>query len=286
MRKNILTGLVTLMIITVSVFGFSGCGANDEKGKETAADITIAGSSSVQPLSESLAEVFMDSNEEINVTIQGGGSGQGIKSVEKGIAEIGSLSRKVKEGEKQSVEREYLIAMDGIAVVVNKDVSVTDLTLEQIRDIYTGKITNWKEVGGADHAITVITREEGSGTRTSFTEITGVLQKDSAGGEKDEMTVDALVQPSTGAVRETVATTPDSIGYVSLNVLDNTVRTVKVEGMEATVENVHNGSYQISRPFFYVTGKKVSAAAKRFIDFVMSEEGQKVVEESGFIPVE
>lgn len=286
MRKNILTGLVSLLIIAVSIFGFSGCGENDEEGKEAAADITIAGSSSVQPLSESLAEVFMDSNKEINVTIQGGGSGQGIKSVEKGIAEIGSLSRKLKEGEKESVDREYLIAMDGIAVVVNKDVSVADLTLEQIRDIYTGKITSWQEVGGEDRAITVITREEGSGTRNSFTEITGVLQKDKAGNEKDEMTVDALVQPSTGAVRETVATTPDSIGYVSLNVLDNTVRTVSVEGTKATVENVRNGSYPISRPFFYVTGDKLSAGAKRFIDFVLSGEGQKVVEESGFIPVE
>ena len=242
--------------------------------------MTIAGSTSVQPLSEAMAEVYMENNADVTVEVQGGGSGQGIKSVEEKIADIGALSRAVKEEEKGSVAEEYEIAKDGVAVVVNQDVKTDDLKLEQIKDIYTGKIKNWKEVGGDNQPITVVTREEGSGTRGAFTEITGVAEDD-----KDNTTKDALVQPSTGAVKETVAKTPNSIGYVSLGALDDTVKTVKVEGVDATVDNVLSGDYKIQRPFVYVVNSELSETAKAFIDFALGAEGQKIVEESGFIPV-
>lgn len=279
MKKRILTGLIAVTVLAVSAFGLTGCGGNGGEAKTGGDGVTLAGSTSVQPLAESMAEVYMESND-VNIEVQGGGSGQGIKSIEEGIADVGMLSREVKDEEKASVGKEFVIAQDGVAVIVNKDVKADDLTLDEIKDIYTGKIKNWKEVGGDDKAISVVTREDGSGTRGAFTEITGVMEDD-----VDNTTADALVQPSTGAVKETVSTTPDSIGYVSLGSLDDTVKTVKVEGTEATVENVLNKSYKISRPFVFITGEEISESAQAFIDFAMGAEGQKLVEENGFIPV-
>ncbi|MCQ4635633.1 phosphate ABC transporter substrate-binding protein [Anaerovorax odorimutans] len=286
MKKKLLTGLLAAAVLVTSL-GMAGCGSGGDS-KDAAADkgsVVIAGSTSVQPLSEAVAEAYMDSNPDVTVEVQGGGSGQGIKSIEEKIADIGALSREVKDEEKASVADEYVVAKDGVAVVVNKDVKVNDLTLEQIKDIYTGKIANWKEVGGDDKPITVVSREEGSGTRGAFTEITGVLEKDDAGKETDKTTKDALVQPSTGAVKKTVGSTPDSIGYVSLGALDDSVKTVKVEGIEATVDNVLSGDYKIQRPFVYVVNSEMSDTAKAFIEYATGAEGQKIVEENGFIPV-
>lgn len=284
MKKKILTGLIAAAVLVTSL-GLAGCGGgNETAGGEEGGSVTIAGSTSVQPLSEAMAEVYMDENQGVTVEVQGGGSGQGIKSIEEKIADIGSLSREVKDEEKSSVAQEFVIAKDGVAVVVNADVKTEDLTMDQIKEIYTGKITNWKDVGGDDKKITVVTREEGSGTRGAFTEITGVLEKDDAGNETDKTTKDALVQPSTGAVKETVAKTPDSIGYVSLGALDDSVKAVKVEGVDATVEKVLSGEYKIQRPFVYVVNSQMTDTAKAFIDFALSDEGQKIVEENGFIP--
>lgn len=288
MKKKILTALIATTVLAAAVLGMAGCGSSDGGGeaKEEGGSVTIAGSTSVQPLSESVAEAYMEANSGVDIAVQGGGSGQGIKSIEEKIADIGSLSREVKDEEKGSIAKEYVIAKDGVAVVVNKDVKVEDLTLDQIKDIYTGKIKNWKEVGGDDKPISVVSREEGSGTRGAFTEITGVLEKDDAGKEIDNTTKNALVQPSTGAVKKTVSTTPDSIGYVSLGALDEEVKVVKVEGTEASEETVLSGDYKISRPFVYVVGEEVSEQTQAFIDYAMSAEGQKIVEENGFIPVE
>ncbi|HZK87928.1 MAG TPA: phosphate ABC transporter substrate-binding protein, partial [Anaerovoracaceae bacterium] len=183
------------------------------------------------------------------------------------------------------VSKEITIALDGIAVVVNKDTTVTNLTLEQIRQIYTGEITNWKEVGGIDAPITVVSREEGSGTRGAFTEITKILVKDAAGNETDNTVANALIQPSTGSVKTTVSSTPNTIGYVSLGALDDTVKALTVEGVEPTVEMVIAGTYKISRPFIYVVGETVSETAQMYLDFVLSEEGQAVVVDNGFISV-
>ena len=284
MKKKILTGLIAAGVLVASL-GLDGCGGNSDSGSgdsgsAASGSVVIAGSTSVQPLSEAMSEVYMEENPDVTVEVQGGGSGQGIKSIEDGIADIGSLSREVGEDEKGSISEEYVIAKDGVAVIVNADVNVDDLSLEQIKGIYTGEITNWSEVGGDDAEITVVSREEGSGTRGAFTEITGVTVDD-----VDNTTKDALVQPSTGAVKETVSTTPNSIGYVSLGSLDDSVKVLTVEGVEATSENVVSGDYKIQRPFVYVVGSEVSETAQAFIDFAMSDEGQKIVEENDFIPV-
>jgi len=287
--KKILS--ITLVII-LALGGLAGCGAQEsepetgEEAVEVSGTVVTAGSTSVQPLSEELAAAFMDANTGITVEVQGGGSGQGIKAIVEKIADIGALSREVKDEEKASVTDIIVIAKDGVAVVVNPASTVENLTIEQIKQIYTGEITNWKEVGGEDAPIVVVSREEGSGTRGAFTEITKVMAKNEAGEEVDNTTKDALVQGSTGAVMQTVATTPNTIGYVSLGSLSDTVKALTVEGVAPSNETVLSGEYKISRPFNYVTGGELTEAAQMYIDFVMSEEGQTIVEESGFIPVQ
>jgi phosphate transport system substrate-binding protein len=276
------------LIILLALGAFAGCGAkvgDTGTGNETAGAVVIAGSTSVQPLSEELAAAFMDANSGISVEVQGGGSGQGIKAIQEKIADFGALSRNVKEEEKAAVTEEFVIAKDGVAVIVNSESKVDNLTIEQIMKIYTGEITNWSEVGGESGTIIVVSREEGSGTRGAFTEITKVLEKNEAGEEIDNTTKDSLVQGSTGAVMQTVATTPNTIGYVSLGALSDTVKTVNVEGVTPSEETVLSGEYKISRPFLYVVGGELTEAAQFFIDFILSEEGQAIVEESGFIPV-
>ncbi|HYE69623.1 MAG TPA: phosphate ABC transporter substrate-binding protein [Anaerovoracaceae bacterium] len=286
--KKILS--ITLVIILV-LGALAGCGAAEEtpdtgeEVTEVTGTVVTAGSTSVQPLSEELAAAFMDANTGITVEVQGGGSGQGIKAIAEKIADFGALSRNVKDEEKTSVTEEFVIAKDGVAVVVNPASTVENLTIEQIKKIYIGEIKNWKEVGGEDALIVVVSREEGSGTRGAFTEITKVMEKNEAGEEVDNTTKDALVQGSTGAVMQTVATTPNTIGYVSLGSLSDTVKAVKVEDVAPSNETVLSGEYKISRPFLYVIGGELTEAAQLFIDFIMSEEGQDIVEESGFIPV-
>lgn len=279
---------ITLVII-LALGALAGCGktvGEQGAGNEASGTVVTAGSTSVQPLSEELAAAFMDANDGISVEVQGGGSGQGVKAVQEKIADFGALSRNVKDEEKASVTKEYVIAKDGVAVIVNTDSKVENLTIEQIKKIFTGEIKNWKEVGGDDAAIVVVSREEGSGTRGAFTEITGVTAKNEAGQEIDSTTKDALVQGSTGAVMQTVATTPNTIGYISLGSLSDTVKAVKVENVTPSEEAVLSGEYKISRPFLYVTGGELSEAAQKYIDFVLGAEGQKIVKESGFIPVQ
>ena len=277
------------LVIILALGALAGCGAKNsttDTGSGTTGNVIIAGSTSVQPLSEELAAAFMDANPGIKVEVQGGGSGQGIKAIQEKIADFGALSREVKDEEKASVTKEYVIAKDGVAVIVNTATKVENLTLDQINKIYTGVITNWKEVGGDDAKIVVVSREEGSGTRGAFTEITKVLVKDAAGQETDNTTKDALVQGSTGAVMQTVASTPNTIGYVSLGSLSDTVKAVSVEGVAPSTETVLSGEYKISRPFLYVTGGELSEAAQKYVDFVTSADGQAIVEENGFIPVQ
>lgn len=284
MKRNFQAGVFAATVLAVCLC-MAGCGDGGEKQETAERSIIIAGSTSVQPLSEVMAEAYMEQNRNVEIEVQGGGSGQGIKAIETNIAHIGSLSRDIKEEEKAVIGKEYTIAREGIAVVVNPEVKVDDLSLQQIRDIYNGTIRNWKEVGGKDGLITVVTREEGSGTRGSFTELVGLIEKDHEGKERDKTTKDALVQPSTGAIRETVLKTPDSIGYISLGILDDRIKALKVEGTEPSIDTVLSGAYKLQRPFLYVTGNRISAETRKYLEFVMSSEGQKLVAENGFIPV-
>ncbi len=283
-----ITAIILAALLVMGIL--AGCGRQSDgdggNGAEISGTVVTAGSTSVQPLSEELAAAFMDIYPGILVEIQGGGSGQGIKAIQEKIADFGALSRNVKDGEKEAAQQEYIIAKDGVAVIVNSGSKVENLSLEQIKKIFTGEITNWSEVGGDDAKIVVVSREEGSGTRGAFTEIIGVTAKNEAGVEIDGTTKNALVQGSTGAVKQTVASTPNTIGYVSIGALGDTIKAVKVEGAEPTEEAVLSGEYKISRPFLYVAGGELSETAQLFLDFILSEEGQAIVEEFGFIPVQ
>jgi phosphate transport system substrate-binding protein len=290
MKKRSVKLVATMLILTLIALGAAACGsdkgtdggdagagAND---KPEAVTVVIAGSTSVQPLSEMLAETYMDAHSEVSIEIQGGGSGQGIKAIEEKIADFGALSRDLKSEEKAVAAEEFVIAKDGIAVVVNSETGISDITIEQLKKIYTGEITKWSELGGSDATINVVTREAGSGTRSAFGELTGVAEKD-----VDNTVSSAIVQTSTGAVLQTVSNTPDSIGFVSLGSVNDSVKTLKVEGVEASTETVINGTYKISRPFIYICGSSLSAGARAFVDFILSSEGQAIVEEAGFISV-
>jgi len=259
--------------------------AEPEPVDDLSGDITTAGSTSVQPLSQELADAFNVIHPNVIIDVQGGGSGQGVKAVEADLVDFGALSRELKDEEKEVVTHEYVIAKDGIAVVVNKDVGVDDLTKEQIKGIFTGAITNWSEVGGASAKIEVVAREEGSGTRDAFNELTGVLGKDADGNNVDNTIETALIQGSTGAVKTTVASTENSIGYISEGAIDDSIKVLLVESVAISAATVLDGSYVISRPFIYITGRELSPQAQAFIDFIFSAEGQNVVKDSGFISV-
>jgi phosphate transport system substrate-binding protein len=297
MKKRSVKFMTLMLILALIALGAAACkasdgaegdgGANDADVDNTpeAVTVVVAGSTSVQPLSEMLAETYMADHPEVSIEIQGGGSGQGVKAIEEKIADFGALSRELKPEEESIAAKQFVIAKDGIAIIVNSETSVSDIAIEQLKKIYTGEITNWSEVGGANKAINVVTREEGSGTRSAFGELTGVLGKDANGEEVDNTVASAIVQSSTGGVLEIVSGTPDSIGFISLGSLDDSVKALKVEGVQASTATVISGEYKISRPFLYIAGSNLSAGAQAFVDFILSAEGQSIVEEAGYIAV-
>jgi phosphate transport system substrate-binding protein len=239
------------------------------------AAVILAGSTSVQPFAEALAQEYMKTRAGLLVEVQGGGSAAGILAAQSGTADIGMSSRGLKEAEKGlwSVE----IAKDGLAVVVHPSNPVADLTLAQLRGIYTGAVTDWSQVGGAKGRIHVITREEGSGTRSAFVDL--VM-------EKQEIDPRSIVQDSNGAVRQLVADDPGAIGYLSMGLVDARVKAVSLGGVAATREDVVNGTYGLSRPFLFVSDGEPAGEAKAFIDFVLSAEGQRLLEAQGLVAVQ
>jgi len=270
--------IMTALIVSVSII--SSCKSNNEFM------ITVAGSTSVQPYAEMLAEIYEKEHSGSKVDVQGGGSSVGISAAKSGVAEIGMSSRWLKDTESDlwSVE----IAKDGLAIIVHPDnpVKNLDLTLEQIRKIYTAEITNWKEVGGNDAKIHVITREEGSGTRTAFEDLVMVDENK----EKYRITPKAIVQDSNGSVRFSVSDDKNSIGFISLGLVEaekgqKEVVAIMLEGAEASVENIMSGDYKLSRPFLFVTLEEPAGLIKDFIDFVLSPIGQDILKKEGLIPL-
>jgi len=227
----------------------------------------------VQPYAEILAEEFMILNTKNVIDIQGGGSSAGITAVETGTADIGMSSRALKETEKHlwSIE----IAKDGLAVIINPRNPIQSLTLAQIRGIYAADFQNWGELGGANAKIHIITREEGSGTRSAFEELIMDVRR---------ITARAIVQDSNGAVRQLVADDPSAIGFLSLGLVDNTVKALRLDGIPATRENIINGSYNLYRPFLFVSKDRPADAAMEYIDFIISPEGQRLLSDEGLIP--
>lgn len=249
--------------------------------------VTLAGSTTVQPLAEELAEAFMDLNPDVEIEVQGGGSSVGVTSVVEGTADIGNLSREVKESELTENPNMIVnvIAFDGIAIVTNPELELPSLTVDQIRMIFSGEITNYAEVGGPDAPIIVVSREEGSGTRGAFEELV-MLYKD-ANGEKQtaQIAENAVLQQSNGQVRTTVAETPNTIAYLSFGFLDDSINTVMVDDVEPTVEHVKDGTYTIFRPLVMVTNGEATEVAQAFLDFILSDAGQAMVAEQ-YITVE
>lgn len=239
--------------------------------------VTLAGSTSVQPLAEELGNAFMAVNKDARIEVSGGGSGAGIKAAQGGTADIGMASRALKDDE--TGIKPVVIATDGIAVVVNKDNAAADLTTEQVKDIFSGKLTNWKDAGGKDANIVVINREEGSGTRDAFKEL--VLGKDG------EFVAQAIIQNSTGAVREAVGQDVNAIGFISFGGMNDSVKALHINGIEPSEDNIKQGTYPISRPFNFLIHESTapSAVAQAFIDFVLSPEGQAVVTDNGYVTV-
>ncbi len=242
-------------------------------------ELSVAGSTTVQPLAEALAEAFSATNPQARIDVKGGGSSVGVKSTGQGTVGVGMASREVKPSELSEFPdlRVHRIAIDGVAVVANPGVQVEGLTRQQVQGIFAGEVVNWKEVGGADAPIIIVAREEGSGTREFFQEHlmgAGKLIADRA-----------ILQSSNGAVRTTVASTPNSIGFLSFGYLDASVKALRIDGVEPSEANVRAGTYKAWRYLNLLTKGEPQGLARAWIDFILSSEGQQVVAKEGYLPV-
>ena len=256
----------------------SSAAAPAETTTDLSGSISMVGSTSMEKLANALSEAFMEEYPDVTVTAEFVGSGAGIEAVTNGTADIGNSSRSLKDEEKAAGVVENVVAIDGIAVCVDPANEVADLTKEQLTNIYNGTVTNWKEVGGADEPIIVIGREAGSGTRGAFEELVDLKDACKYANELD----------STGAVIAKVASTPGAIGYASLDALDDSVKALSLEGVEATAENIKAGNYFLSRPFVMATKGEISEQndlVQAWFDYVMGDEGQQIASEVGLITV-
>lgn len=256
---------------------FAGCSTKAPEAAAEAGNVSLDGSTSMEKVIGSLGESFINSNSGTSYTYNPTGSGSGIKAVSEGTCDIGLSSRNLKDDEKASGLTGTVLALDGIAVIVNPNNPVSDLSVEQIASIYKGEITNWKDVGGNDAEIVLIGREAGSGTRDGFESITGT---NDVCKYRQELT-------STGDVITTVSQNPDAIGYASLASLKDNVKALTVGGIAPTEETVKDGSYVIQRPFVLVTkdGVELSETAKKFFDYATSSQAAEVITAAGAVPV-
>ncbi len=260
---------VSVLALTLAVM--TGCGKTDS------GTVSTDGSTSMEKVIGALGEAFEENNSGVTFTYNPTGSGSGITAVAEGRCDIGLSSRSLKDEEKAQGLTETTLALDGIAVIVNPGNPVNDLSLETIGAIYTGEITNWKDVGGDDQEIVLIGREAGSGTRDGFESITGT---EDACQYRQELT-------STGDVITTVAGNPAAIGYASLASVKETVKALSVDGIVPSEETVQDGSYVVQRPFVLVTkdGTELSKTAQKFFDYITSPEAEEIISSAGAVPV-
>ncbi len=271
--------IITVLCAAVMALSlFAGCGqkANDN-GTTTGGTVSTDGSTSMEKVIGALGESFMEANSGTTFTYNPTGSGSGIQAVSEGRCDIGLSSRALKDDEKASGLKETIVALDGIAIIVNPQNPVKDLSLEQIAKIYTGEITNWKDVGGEDAEIVRIGREAGSGTRDGFESITKT--KDAC-QYRQELT-------STGDVITTVSQNPNAIGYASLAAIKDSVKALTVNGVAPTEATVKDGTYLVQRPFVLVTkeGAALSETAQKFFDFATSADAASIISAAGAVPV-
>jgi phosphate transport system substrate-binding protein len=261
-------GIIIALVVIAGAYMVFASGSNSSK-------ITIAGSTSVQPVAEKLAQAYMQKNPNVKINVQGGGSGVGIKSVSEGTVNIGTSSKDLSANESTGL-KQTVIGKDGIVIAVNTANSVNGLTIAQLKDIFSGNVTNWNQVGGSNGNIDVITREDGSGTRTAFEDL--VLNKTA------KIKADAIVQSSTEAVKQSVKGDPNAIGFISLADLDTTVKALTVNGVTPSEQTVSDGTYKLQRPFIFLTKGEPKGAVKDFIDWVMGPEGQAIVKSANVVP--
>ena len=285
--KKLIAGVLTMAL----GLSLAACGGNGDKDAETTPEVsaqpettlsgtvTTNGSTSMEKVILTLAEQFGIDNPDVKVSYDPTGSGAGVEAAKTGTADIGLASRGLKDEEKADGLKETVVALDGIAVIVNSESAVEDLSMEQIAKIFTGEITNWSEVGGADSEIACIGREGGSGTRDGFESITGT----------EDSCVLAQELPSTGAVIEAVKNNPQAIGYASLSAVEGKegIKAVTVGGVSCTEETVLDGSYAIQRPFVFVTkeGAELSTAGQAFFDWALSADAADLIRTAGAVPV-
>jgi phosphate transport system substrate-binding protein len=263
-------GLAVIATLLV-LLGAGGCNSSSQT---TSRPLCVAGSTSVQPFAEKLAEVYMHRRPGVRIDVQGGGSSAGIYAATQGAADLGASSRELLGEEKKLVE--LAIAFDGIAVIVHPSNPLTTIALAEIRKIFSGAETNWSALGLPPHAIHLITREEGSGTREAFEHL--VM-------DKQEITPAALVQDSNGSVREIVAGDPHSVGYISAGLVDDRVKALAIEGVRPSRENIKTHAYKLTRRFLFVSRAAPAGPCKDFVDFVLGPDGQGILETEGLVGV-
>ena len=297
--KNKLVKMMALLTATTMVAaGVMGCGSDssdasaDANTDTTASDttanadttdgadlsgtVTLAGSTSMEKLANAMNEAFMEKYPNVSATAEFRGSSAGIESLTAGSVDIGDASRALSDDEKSQGIVENIVAIDGIAVITDTANTITDIKSEDLAKVYTGEITNWKDLGGPDEQIVVIGREAGSGTRDAFEELMDVKDSCKYAQELD----------STGAVLAKVAATPGAVGYVSLDVLDDTVNGLKINSVEPTEDNILAGDYVLQRPFVMATKGEISEQSKQvqaYFDFINSADGQNVIKSVGLI---
>lgn len=235
---------------------------------------TIAGSTSVQPFAEMLAEEYMGHHAQEKIFIQGGGSSAGVQAVRTDAAQVGMSSRNLSPSEQDLFG--VPIAYDAIVIIVHPKNPIRNLTREEIRGVFSGRIRNWSEIGGRSHPITLVSREEGSGTREAFQHL--IMGK-------EEISLRALVQDSNGAIRQVIADDPNAIGYISLGLVNDRVIALKIDGVEPSVDSIKVKKYQFVRPFLFIFKHEPQGSGKKFLDYILSPEGQKILVHEGLVSV-
>ena len=300
MKNRVKKMMAILTAATMVAAGVMGCGSSDTNADannsndnttqtesqatdnhtadntDLSGSVTLAGSTSMEKLANAMNEAFMEKYSNVSATAEFTGSSAGIESLAAGSVDIGDASRALSDDEKGQGIVENIVAIDGIAVITDADNTITDIKSEDLAKVYTGQITNWKDLGGKDEQIVVIGREAGSGTRDAFEELMDVKDSCKYAQELD----------STGAVLAKVAATPGAVGYVSLDVLDDTVNGLKINSVEPTEENILAGTYVLQRPFVMATKGEISEQSEQvqaYFDFINSEDGQNVIKSVGLI---
>lgn len=274
--KRVKMGFMMLSILAV----LSACASNNDSDTQASnnsnSTISISGSTSVGPLAEKLA-VKYNEHDNTKIEINQIGSSAGITNAINGVSEIGMSSRDLKDEEKAGLN-EVVIAYDGIVVVTHPSNRVKDLTLDQVKQIFTGEVTNWSEVGGDDMEIVVVSREDGSGSRDAFQEIVGY--------SSGELVRSSIIASGNGNIKTTVANNKHAVGFISFEYIDESISTIDIAGVEATAENVLDQKYSLSRPFLFVYKEgNLTENGQKFIEYILSEEGQSVAAEAGVIPI-